>query len=416
MTPANWALPACMATALLLGCAAPPLESVGTWHDTVIAGEVDDNEADAAVIVVKSRYDEPATGVLVAPTLVLSARQLVVTAGPQKKDRFFLQCAEDQRGLPVGQPIEHANDPANYFVGTGSEFSQVVRFFAGAELDLCGNDMVLLQLESAVRKIAPLPLRLDEPPRVGERGWLVGWGMTELSDDVMEGQGLVISDERRRRAIDVRAVGKTEFETKSGTLAVPAGMFLAPPSGCYGDIGGPFIAESGAVIGILSGITPPPPDEKTELETVRDCRLQPTFFRSLAAQSAWLRDAFHHAGEVPWLEGLARPGALGEACSDDRECRSGSCLSAAGGRAFCTSSCELEACPGGFECLGEEGRRWCLPARLHVDAFTSQGCATARLPPGGTLCASLLAGAALAVLGWRRGRASTALGKMKEKP
>lgn len=417
MTLSRWALAFALAAALC-GCASNAVEVDSAMKtEPVIEGSVDTVTADAAVVIVSDKLDQLATGVLVAPTLVLTSRHLPFLPASAQDQPFFLHCSEDPDGKLTGEPITEALNPADYGVAIINKqrknVVKGVRFFAGAALDLCENDMVLLQLDNAVTDVAPFPLRLDGPPVARERGWLVGWGMTEQSDDVLPDQGLVTADAPMRVAIDVRAVGKTDFVLPNGSsLLVPDGMFLAPPSGCYGDNGGPFIAQSGAVIGILSNIVPSEPTgHSADEESQRDCRLSPSVFRSLATQSAWIRDAFVQAGEVPWLENLARPAALAEPCQDNRECLSGSCVSTSG-HAFCSRSCEVDACPAGLQCLGEAGTRSCLPARLKVSAETSSSCAVQRAPAAASKWL-LGMGVALTVFSRRRRRKSKFVNKVR---
>ena len=80
--------------------------------------------------------------------------------------------------------------------------------------------------------------------------------------------------------------------------------FRLGESGCAGDSGGPALAETGAVLGVLSrggnGSGVPGGD-------VAGCLDAENVFTSVAKYKDLLRSAYDKAGQEPWLEGQANP-------------------------------------------------------------------------------------------------------------
>jgi MYXO-CTERM domain-containing protein len=63
--------------------------------------------------------------------------------------------------------------------------------------------------------------------------------------------------------------------------------------------------------------------------------------------------------------GGGQAGGLGTSCGSPAECSSGQCAGDGAGTQLCVEACDpaLDACPSGFECLGETGTAVCWPSQ-----------------------------------------------------
>jgi V8-like Glu-specific endopeptidase len=314
-----------------------------------------------AVTVFLNNYNDSCTAVVVAPTLVLTSRHFFFSSAL----KLTGSCEDSSESVPVSQQ----NDLSNYKfeIGNQKPVSEVLmdikHIYSGSDLDLCHNDIALVELDRAVN-VSPLPMRLDGPTHIGEQGTLVGWGYDAKQPDA---GGLI--EQRHQIQLQITSVGQNTFTTDQG--------------GCIGDTGAPFLAtqagnEVGAIVGLLNGIKPASADggSNTTL-SFSDCADAQNVFQTLAPQSAWIRDAFAQAGQVPWLETLNAPAPLGASCNVDAECESGLCVGM--DARFCSVVCSTDnPCPNDLECLGPAGKQLCLPARAASAAPSSaQGCAVA---------------------------------------
>ncbi len=354
-------------------------EPVATRRDAIIGGQPSPTSQNAVVVVITN--DSWCTGTVVSPTLVMTARHCVYSN--TDKGPLNLKCA----ATTGGAPIEAAADPAEYKILVGNKHALAIgaqgkRLFGGGELDFCRNDIALLELDEPL-EIAPLPLRLDAPAVEDERGIVVGWGRTEREID----GPTQLTDQRWQLALQIRAVGPSDISLENGgLLSVPASTFVTDQGGCMGDDGAPFIAlETGAVVGVLGALEPgDPTSDPVNNAIVNNCLHAHTEFRDLISQRDWIRAAFAETGQTPWLEGFARPAALGAPCQSGPDCSSGLCaITESGG--FCSDHCESEPCPQSMQCVGPEQQRLCVPRRLNRNVVAASGsCAMAA---AGNACA-----------------------------
>ena len=366
-------------------------ETLGLSEQAVIDGEPSP-QAQNAVVAILNKQNEWATGVVVAPTLVLTALHFLFSA----TEPYHLQCASDRSGTPIVALLEPAGFSILY--GNQKQLTPVARgvhVYHGADLDLCRNDIALLELDTPLT-VTPLPLRLDAPAQRQEAGILIGWGQSAASEP--PGIGL----RRLQSAQTVLTVGPTLLALDDGgQLQVGNGTFVTGDGACFGDGGAPFIsAATGAVVGVFSTLATLDPRAESQSFSFSECVGAHDVFRSVSAQSAWIREAFADTEQAPWLEGFAQPAATGKSCKVDAECISQRCA-VAGGVGFCTVSCESAPCPGELQCVGAPGTQLCVPPRLASGA-TAQSCCMGISAP--TRWATLLFTPLLFI--WRRRRRS----------
>jgi hypothetical protein len=371
----------------------------GTWREPIIHGELTSDEQNSTVLIWNSRQLSWCTGAVIAPTLVMTARHCLFsfTAGRNN----YVECNES--GLV--SPVEGAFPPASLSVSVGKEAGRNleevalgINVYSGSELDLCTNDVGILEVDT------PLPvdryaLRLDAPPVRGERGTLIGWGATEADRDAPR---LRLTDARRQREIDVLFVGAGTFTPPGGTSRfIEAPTFVGTEGGCSGDSGGPLISkETGAVFGVFHAMQHPDPTTVLEGTGIDQCLGGFSVFHRLDLQADWIRRAFRKVGEAPWIENRPFPAEVGASCELADDCASGLCVSA-GKSAFCSMRCDDDACPEGMECVGEERERVCVLSEVESAEAPYDGCSVARGPRNRSLL-GFAAPLAVVVASWFR--------------
>ncbi|HYQ04706.1 MAG TPA: trypsin-like serine protease [Polyangiaceae bacterium] len=359
------------------GCGArPDSESLGVSTHGVFGGQLSPAAHDNVIYIIDGQGSW-ASAVVVGANLALTARDFVsdTETGPLRN----LKCTASG-GHPL---VQAANNPEHYRAVIGNEYPRspgpfAKHFYGGPSLDLCDNNIALVEFDGPLASadgtpLAPMALRLDTPAVMGETGTLIGWGHSE--DDAF---GSPVS-QRREVAVKVEKTGPGDYATAdSRSITIPAASFITDQAGCTGDEGGPFVSTgTGAVVGLVSRVeqhdlgTPVAPAATTKV-TSDFCAGGFTEFRDLSSQQAWIREAFAELGQAPWLEDFARPEALGGPCSADAECVSGTCsLTKHGG--FCTARCEARECPSSMQCVAVQAQSWCVPSAV-AGPITSGGC------------------------------------------
>ena len=356
-----------ISAAIALGCGqSASTTEEGVARSAILDGEASPAQQDATVLVLRQAI--ACTGVVVAPTLVLTARSCLYEVPDTNNGAFYTRC------LPsgTGAPLLRAMDPQDFVIAVGTRPARrrveatAKRFYSGETLDLCANDIGLIEVDTPL-SVAPLAMRLDSRPRAMETGTVVGWGVTEDSP--------VHSPQvRQQRDVQVLAVGDSSYPlAEDRTLHVAAGSFITGEAGCFSDQGAPFISSTtGAVVGILSDEDPADPSLTLAPLVDSGISYAPTIdychgvdvYGALDTQSAWIRDAFERTHQVPWLEGKPPLVAAGQRCTNAGDCASGMCKSTTGGGNFCSQACDSQECPGALQCVGSPGDRYCVPATV----------------------------------------------------
>jgi hypothetical protein len=356
---------------LALGCGEAVLEeATERAAQPIIYGQPSPAEENAVVAIVDEQRVW-STGVVVAPTLVLTSRQGFVRLSVERARSSF-GCND----ALIGVAVDHTLDPAEYSILLGEEFpldpvARGRRIFTGSSLDLCESDVALLEVDTPL-DVTPLPLRLEAATLAHETGTLVGWGKTEEGLTSPRG-ALTLHGSRRRIALEIEAVGPNDLLLEAGQLLkVLKSMFVTGQGACYHDDGAPFISdETGAVVGLASNIEPAVSGESSEDSrgdgAVEDCVGGRGVFRRLAApEYSWIKDAFRAAGQAPWYEGRSKPESDGAPCAVNQECLSGKCLRTSS-RGFCSLPCERGICPSGMQCVDTQSEgAFCVPERIEI--------------------------------------------------
>jgi hypothetical protein len=336
----------------LAACAAEPeaSETTGTTRSAIIKGTESDASQDAVVLIM--HYDKlkeggstaaGCTGILLTPRLVLTARHCVAVTDSGAA------CDGDGKAISGGV-VQGDHRASALFVFTGKDRPDFLSGTAqknvreGQEIittgasTLCNNDIALVLLKNAVDNPKIAPIRLDDGPKKGEGITAVGWGITETTESPavrMQRTGLKILEVGPKTDL-----GNTEFRLGEAT--------------CSGDSGGPAIAASGAVLGVLSR-----GGNGTGGAGAENCIDGYNIYTSAAGHADVIRSAYEKAGQEPWIEGGPNPllGKLGASCSGHEACQSNICNLGAN---VCTQDCTTSACPGGWSCGKQGDQKVCV--------------------------------------------------------
>ncbi len=397
-------LPATFVASAVVACSSPaldvPSEKVGASASAVINGKNSDTSQDAVVLLI--HYDPSVgdvaacTGTLIAPRLVLTARHCVADTDES--------AACDVDGKPLASGEVRANHPAStMYVFTGPsrpDFSTGNVTPAGVGLkvlddggkNLCNHDIALVVLKDPIPNAKLAPLRLDAPIVKNEVVTAIGWGVTDATPSPETRQ--------QRTGIKVLEVGPDD----TGDSPVPPNEFQVGESICSGDSGGPAIADSGAIIGVVSrggnGTRPTQNDPSSGCVGGRSENL----YTKVAPFKDFILKGFALANADPWLEGeteapLARGGST---CLVDTECRSQNCVALDPAKPkvlACADDCTIAGCADGQVCTAQGVTQVCQAAPVAAtpgQTVTKSGCSTT---PGNGASSGGYLGIALATIG-----------------
>lgn len=221
-------IPLLLSLSIAAGCADATLL---TLRLPIAAGQAD-TDRDAVVVVYSSSESQTCAGSLIAPRLVLTARNCIAEATDASTCRaeFGALDALDVQLVAVSERLSDAS-PANTF--------DVAAIYVPDETALCDNDIALVVLEEDVPGQLALPLtpRLDGGPDAGATLTVVGYGTT--IDDEPSGT------RRAQNGVTVECAGDCD-----GTVGT--GEFRTGEALCRADAGAPALSADGLIAGVGS--------------------------------------------------------------------------------------------------------------------------------------------------------------------
>jgi MYXO-CTERM domain-containing protein len=248
--------------------------------------------------------------------------------------------------------------------------------------------MVVLKEPIANAKISPI--RLDEPIKKGETLTAIGWGVTDTTTTPEIRQ--------QRSGIKIEGIGPDD----TNAFPVPPNEFEVGESICSGDSGGPALASTKAIVGVVSrGGNATQPDPQNPASS---CIGGNNLYTKVAPFKSFILSGLALVGAEPWLENGPDPrlAKTGETCTAGSDCRSNLCARDPEGKGTpkCVDDCSVNACPDDMTCKVEGDVSLCRPPTAEPAAnatttTTTTGCAAA---PGSSSPAGAL-GFVLAALG-----------------
>ena len=232
--------------------------------------------------------------------------------------------------------------------------------------NLGSNDVGLVKLATAVTNITPTKVNLDPAKApVGIRVTMVGFGATSQGGGGSVGRQFQLLD---RASVSCSVLGGSDAQLLCFNQTDGRGK-------CQGDSGGPSFATIDGVqqvVGVTSfgdqNCAQFGADTRTDIE--KDFLLMHVPQLDGCDNDSQCAVGVCHNGAC-----IAEPfsdGGIGDTCVGNNECESGACAAGPGGQK-CTEGCVAglaDACPDGFECLGEGTGGLCWPS----DAIDSGCC------------------------------------------
>jgi MYXO-CTERM domain-containing protein len=348
----------------LLACSSAPSDppssagadtgDLGRVTSPVIKGTNSDASQDDVVLLVHfdptSNNVGACTGTLLSDKLILTARHCVADTDAS--------AACDANGTPLAQGVVRGNHPANTlyaFVGANRpDFNSgnVTPDGQGAKIlddggkNLCNHDIALVILKEPIKNAKIAQIRLDSPILKTDVITAIGWGVTDKSPEPAIRQ--------QRSGIKITGIGPDA----TTPLPLPPNEFQVGESICSGDSGGPALAATNAIVGVVSrgGNNTQPDPNNPSSSCVNGVSDAENIYTKVAPFKKFIVDALASIGAEPWLEGgpdprLLKPDAV---CTDDSQCGSNLCLApnVLTTDKTCVVGCAADptACPDGQTC------------------------------------------------------------------
>lgn len=218
-------------------------EDLASEDSDIVAGERS-GPADDAVVHVYAGH--PCSGVLVGPSLVMTALHCVARDGGASASA---SCAS---GVA---PMSDLAPPSAVRVSVGSTIFSFHHYGVKAIVTsptrrLCNGDVAVLVLSEPVTEVSPLAVRTS-PIGVGSKLTAIGWGV--------DGRGMLPDFRRKRSGIRVLDTGGGTYArtNANGTFQrITAGSkeIVTGESICQGDSGGPLLDSSRRVAALVSRV------------------------------------------------------------------------------------------------------------------------------------------------------------------
>ena len=225
---------ATMTLMLAISCSACS-EAAHHEHRTQTASIIDGTADSTSGVLGLARTDGAGFGscsaVLIAPRFALTSQNCVL---PSNGGVELIICGESEyMGLPAASSLFVTNAPMLGF--NQDDYVGVLEVLLPEDRQVCGNDIAMLVLDAELEE--PIPPELDELPQADQVYTAHGYGSI-----ASPGQGA-----------GVRRVGPGTVTCVGGGCdpALPDSEFSGVDGACDSDGGGPAIAESGRVIGLV---------------------------------------------------------------------------------------------------------------------------------------------------------------------
>ncbi len=361
-----------LALTTTVGCSVEATdEQAASQASPIIDGTASGADHDSVMLIV-IRGKGACTGTLVAPNLVLTARHCVtetdggalckVDGTPYDGGRLYSNFAASDLLVYKGQLASAMAEQPSRADAKGKQI------ITESTSTYCDSDVAFLLLDRAVS--APVaPVRLREGARDGESITAVGWGLTE--------DGHTPSKRLERKGIRVEAVGPYTFDDRT-RIGLGKSEFMIGEGICSGDSGGPAFASTGAVVGVVSR-----GGNGEQASGAASCIGSNTIgiYTHLANKKALVEKAFNLAGFAPRDEGTPPGKVAGEACAQNVDCSSNTCVSK-----VCRTPCSDDsACEPGEACTTKGDLQICLPeAKTETPAEESNDATNAAAPSSTT--------------------------------